>query len=107
MKFIFSILMLYNFYANAVILVPGKIEDPKRADLIMAQKIKAKKDFLAKRKIHFKQQYALKKQQLATQKIAATAAAPTEGVQSKEVNPDGTPIIEPTRQLQEVKESAN
>ena len=107
MKNIFTTLILLSFSANAVILVPGKIEEPKRADMLMGQKLKARKDFLAKRKDYFKEKHALKKQQIANQKIVSAASSSSEGVQSKEVNPEGTPVAEPTRQIQEVKESGN
>lgn len=83
--------------AQAIILLPGKIEEPKRADRIISEKFNAKKAFLDKHRKRIKQKYADLKN--AKQSVAAVPPAPTPlreetTIRSKGVATDGTMVPE-------------
>lgn len=89
--------------AHAIILLPGKIEEPKRADRIISEKFKAKKAFLDKHRKRIKQKFVDLKN--SKQNLAAVPPAPTPlredaTIRSKGVATDGTMVPE-GRALQE------
>jgi hypothetical protein len=100
-----TVILTYSV-SNAVILLPGKIEEPLRADKILSQKYNLKKAQLAKRKKHFKEKHALKKQS-KSKTVASAKKNIEETLESKNIKADGTPIAEPNRQIQDLKDSAN
>lgn len=100
---IFTVMLVGATSSHAVILLPGKIEEPKRADRIISEKFNAKKAFLDKHRKRIKQKFTEMKN--AKQNVAAAPAAPAplrdeSTMRSKGVATDGTMVPE-GRALQE------
>jgi hypothetical protein len=105
-RIIAVLLIFVTVSAQAVILVPGKIENPLRADKILTEKFKAKKMSIARYRKVLKEKYAAKKKAQA-RKVASLAAPSNDDqqLQSKGIPSDGSQIREPLKPLQEVKET--
>jgi len=82
--------------AQAIILLPGKIEEPNRANKIIAEKYKGKKAFLDQHRKRIKQKFAdlkTQKQSVASTPLGAPAALREENtIRSKGVATDGTMV---------------
>lgn len=109
MRFLISLFMVFSIGAvsHAVILLPGKIEEPVRANKIIAEKFQAKKVFLDKHRKRIKEKFSLmKKNQIhvvsAPQSLLPGAVpGREETVRSKGLATDGTIVPEQGKQLQE------
>lgn len=92
--------------SNAVILLPGKIEEPNRANKIIAEKYKLKKAYLDKHRKRIKEKFATVKN--GKPDVAANLATPAPlreeaTIRSKGVAADGTMVPEQGKQFQETR----
>ncbi|MCC2680224.1 MAG: hypothetical protein K0R29_2800 [Pseudobdellovibrio sp.] len=92
----FTALVIGAASAHAIILLPGKIEEPVRANKIIEAKYKGKKAFLDKHRKRIKQKFAelkTQKQNVAGAPLGTPAALREENtVRSKGVATDGTMV---------------
>lgn len=95
---IFMALFLGGVSAHAIILLPGKIEEPARANKIIGEKYSAKKAFLDQHRKRIKQKFAdMKnaKQNVATGPLPTPAPLREEAtIRGKGVATDGTMVPE-------------
>jgi hypothetical protein len=111
MKILLSIIfILSSLTANAVILIPGKIENPLRADKILTEKYNSKKQSIARYRKALKERFAARKKAEAD-RLAALAKNPPnddqQQTQSKRLQSESGQTIEPIKTLQDVRESSS
>lgn len=64
-RVVFLVILFLVSVANTVILLPGKIEDAARAEVIVSKKYQAKKAYIEKKRQKIKEKFSLKVNQTA------------------------------------------
>lgn len=110
MIFIFTSVLFLQI-AKAVIMLPGKIESPERAEAIISQKYQAKKALLEKNRQRIKEKFARKIQSdrsevLAVMPDVVSSTSSSSHEENDDVHASGVAGVGSGNVLPEIKESS-